>query len=765
MPKIPVRQFKGLLTYADLADSNLEYSNIFKDILVYPGYLESKRVGLSEINFPYIPSNEEIVSYKFVFLDIDKFQNQLEGILLKRVYSQNITKKELIVTEKTLSESQSEYKIYLDSAVLEETHTGIPSQMPYIENINGIVKIFFKERSYWLSHYNRISFFYRYPGFHLPPNGNRTISGYKLKPLIYSYEEGNWFPFGIQAVNEDSDTIFGNLEFVGRTLYEDNGLTFAVSSFRIKDSSGQTITYPSRNGLLNFILARHREYDNEFYFLINKREKDIIKNLTDKLPSGPGSGSAFNFYRTMEPDWLMYEAPSGESFYYVQTDNFDDYSMIPLNGWEFSTLKLQSYSNDYKFNAATKSSFLVTINTSQGEFVHSVKDFGIVGSDHIYKVWALNTETLPEETIQINLYISTVSILFDNDVLDKREYEMVWSIPLVEGKTVNFPYYINKLSPSGIMLSQRIGTLFNKFTYKIVDGFDHYKTINGISFAVKDDKVYFPTVGNGKVLNNIFYEYNYIPNIEGQILSVINNRLAIIDVAKNITQIIDYQPVEGNMIFIPVANYELNVKNYFDIIESPEGVILNTSEGLLVVNSEGRQFISNQIKDIVKTNFNKSSIFYNTFLKELYYTYDDELYVYRIETQSWSYMTGLQKNEYIIKNVADDYDGNFYFLVKNRRGYKLFKLDYIDSVGTIGYRFLDFNENSYKKSLLSISFDHRGEILFDGKKRLSLQRKVDNIPLSFLKRKYKDYIEFDFSFKGKLYSFEISIDVTPYIKY
>lgn len=220
------------------------------------------------------------------------------------------------------------------------------------------------------------------------------------------------------------------------------------------------------------------------------------------------------------------------------------------------------------------------------------------------------------------------------------------------------------------------------------------------------------------------------------------------------------------MIFIPVADYDIRVKNYFDIIETPEGTLVNNSEGILLIANEQRAFISNQIKDIVKNNFDKSSIFYNNYSKELYYTFDNELYIYRFETQSWSYFKDLNKPDFKIKDVSDDYSGTIYFIVHSERNKKeVYSIQYAAGNGKIGYKNIDFQNTSLKKSLYSLSVDYEGQIKFLNRNRKASKRKVDNIPVPILKRKFKDFIEFEMEFNGKIYSFELFLEAIPYIKY
>lgn len=72
--KLKWRNFKGLYTNIDASDKGVEYFSKFKDIKVYPGYIESKGLSFEEESYG-IPEGHTFVRQQYVFLDEDKYQN------------------------------------------------------------------------------------------------------------------------------------------------------------------------------------------------------------------------------------------------------------------------------------------------------------------------------------------------------------------------------------------------------------------------------------------------------------------------------------------------------------------------------------------------------------------------------------------------------------------------------------------------------------------------------------------------------------------
>lgn len=776
MAKIKIQQFKGLLNYGDLADSSLEYASQLSNVKIYPGYIESIGYKLNKIDID-IPSTENLIKIFYAFLDKDKFKNKVSGNNLIRDYIQDINKHKIIITEEEEND-YSKYYIYVDDNKIDFVHIGSKNQTPQYENSNGILKIFFKETSYYLSKFER--YIKRYVV--TPVFSQWTFqeyNGIKINRLIHR-EQNNVFPFNIEQISSDPETTIPiRLEIVGTTLYQWQGVQFAVLSCRVINKlTDETIIYPSVNGYFNYILmmSSMQLYDDPpyygYFFGANVREAEIITNFRPE--NFPGKiydnksykGSFVQFYRNLEKTELFSYA-EGEDFYLFGTNQaHTNYSNLILDNLEINLLKLQSYSNEFKFPAVTTSEFVVTINNSQGEYIHSVKSFDGYIENFLFKISGLDTSTIPEDITQINLYLSTKLKVTEDNLFEIKQHDLVLSISLVEDKLPNFPIYIDQLTPKGIYLVQRIGMPYSPVLYKLVDGFTQYKTINGISFAINNDRIYYPAVGNATVLNNIFYENNYIPSVEGQIITEISKKLGIIDTNKGIIQIIDFQPVETTLLFIPIINYDSKVKDYFDIIYTEEGTIFNTSDGILVTNSQNREIISNNIKNIIIENFDKSKIFYNRYKRELYYTYDNQLYIFNFSMFSWSSVTILDRLDGEIKDIIEDYEGNFYFvIIDNRNKMGIYKLEEYLTYASVKYSTINLGEITFKKAIKHISFDFEGEVIYNDIKRLSDRRVTTTIPINLLQRKFKDHLDIGYSFKGKIYSFEIDLDITPHIKY
>jgi len=251
----------------------------------------------------------------------------------------------------------------------------------------------------------------------------------------------------------------------------------------------------------------------------------------------------------------------------------------------------------------------------------------------------------------------------------------------------------------------------------------------------------------------------------------LDNKLAVFADNKEEMVLIDFQAVEGQLIFFIRQRAMYKIKDYWDLIQTPEGVIINLRDGIYVTSGDKRDLISLPINDIMKgktngiSNYETSSIYYNTYEKELMYFYGTpkKLLVYRFETGSWSHMdfTGVTIDNSI--DIIDDYSGNMYVVVKDG---KVYKMEYNnDIVATFGLSNIDLQELDYAKRLNSITTDTSdiGEIegmveIFNTKIEKIERRQINTFNRLLADRKPNDWMNFFISFKGIFYNMGLNFE-------
>lgn len=744
MPQIKINQFKGLSSYLDISDLDLSYASEFRNVIVYPGYIKSADIKFDELQNNFISDTEKIITSQYVFIEEDIYSNYLSDGELINNYTPATIKILLTITK---NKSNNTYFFYSNNRKLDFHYNGQANEFPLIVNENGIAKIFFKHKTFYLTILNRLRLTY---------DNQITQSfedvGLVVLPLIHSYDRNNFNLFKTTPIDKSTSFIVNaTVTNVYDTIYDYEGL-WQVKALELS-YNGRKIQYPGKNGYFNIfkVITRMSSTNLEVKegYAIWEGHKQWIINLPDfGYDLKYGSGLLF-----IDSNGELKESWSGIKFYFIEKNEFDNF----INKtFQVDLHKISTFDNSLLFGTNTKCEFVTTIETINGEFVYNSFELDSQpASEYSIKIEPLSFASLPKDVIAVHLYFGYKEILEEESKLNTFQHQKVLSFPLVTGRTKEDVFFINKMTPTGIYLFQTIGTEFNKYDYKILDSFDYYKTIGGISFAIKNNTVYYPAVGFGQVQNNIFYSHNYIPHIKSFLITNIKNRIGLFEIGKEKLTIIDYSPVEGQMIFQIAGSYQYKVKNYSDIIESAEGIIINTYEGIFIVTDEGRISISNVVTDIIRRNYENSIIYYNEKLKELYYFSDECTLLYRFETQSWTKLTALEN--YKIVKIFDDYEGKLYIIAdKISDNTRVFgTINYQEAEGLIEYNNITLNEIASYKILEALAFDYKGRISFINRNIESNNRNTDIIYNPLENRKIDKYLNFNIKFEGIIYNLEI----------
>ena len=239
---------------------------------------------------------------------------------------------------------------------------------------------------------------------------------------------------------------------------------------------------------------------------------------------------------------------------------------------------------------------------------------------------------------RIRIYAKQLSI--DSD------YALMKDIPVtlsyLSEVFINNVYIIK--SDASTILSQNIGFLVNDNNlnaYKIITGFKDVATENGISLGLSiDDNInaYHSVVGGGVLQSNLLYTANILqlPDISYvKAVGGANGNLAVFT-DKNMFVV---KPSEeaGVLAFDIIKTLEYGVKNNQDVAVTGGNFIIHTRNGIHITNGYTTQILSEPINDIVLTNYSTGTIKYNPILQELYYrpTVSEDIYRYRFDDKVW----------------------------------------------------------------------------------------------------------------------------------
>lgn len=802
--KIPVRSFNGLYTNIDATDKAKEYFPVYKNIRTYPGFIEAQKLSLTKVSND-IPDGHIFVYQDVVFLDNDKYSNFLDGLELKNNYTQNIRKYDFRITYKT---GQYYFWTRLFGTIEWVSTSGdqspfadIAGQYPIVVNEQGILKILFKARALWLGKTARHYFLFNGEHGQIRSSENR----FDVFSLIEDFSKDNISTL-FNAEIETSTSIPTVVEVRGSVRYPNffyyhTGIqqTLNLVGVELKDLNNDTVMFSNESGLLQLGKARIRihigygAYVNYYALAFWKGHADISPHPVNDV----------------NPDWgalesIWWKTETGE---WKGTGNFGD-----RNQWTF-LLTDENYSipqsvlnwiqsplyvnltkinlEDY-FKAGDSIEVLTTVVIDDNEYPINLQKLNNSVSNFVIKLTP-NTQNILEnykKKTSANIYIRYTTSLIE--VTDK-DFELAYSVPFTFGKPTYFPLYLNKISPNGIFLTQMIGKFFDPKTYKIIINPDDYTTVGGVSYVIKNSNVYYPAVGGGNILNNVFYYENFIPGVEGQFITSMGSNLGIFAKNKEEFTMVDFQPVESSMIFYIKDTASYKIRDYFDMIETNEGLILNLREGIVITNGYNRTLISEQINDIIEKNYDTSTIFFNSYSKQLYYYSNAGLYMYDFRTQVWTQFelpteTNLKNikrifvgdaptTEMAIIDYIEDYEGNFYFVTAD----SVWKVELVlsgltDRPGYLRMSLIDASEMNIDKVINWLSFDCEEAIIeatfkVKGKVyRIGSQAKSTNVrAISYLQNILKHRIpisqlSIDIKFQGRINNIELDIDIVPKVK-
>ena len=744
MMKQKIKEFKGIYTNASEVNITLEYCKETNAKLTTKGLIAKQ--DTIDINNPLFNfGNQEILYFDYIGLDNDRqgIEYDSDEAKYKSNYIYNVDYYYIVVI--------AEYIYLYDVNSLRKIETDSP--IKYAGNFVKGIKydnkfyLFTTEKSYELAKYNRTTnranskgTFYQEVGIYLKP-----ITYKRTNSLMNSVRSslGNYI-----NVNSNELAVNLSLERIGQTsnnlileynvkliLYK----TIGDSSFPIVYVIGLWDTdYNIMRGEAWFTRLRGKSpsLHNDYSLMVfGTNEKNYTSFVSDEtLQLFPKYDNPSSWFIT----FTGYQSPEINSFKGKRWSLQDLENLIGVK--ETFKQKVIVDENNGFSSLSFEVNYIASYLLDDGSEIPILKDkleINTVDDLFVYKLNAVFPYNLSTKVTAFRLYIKHK---------EEESYEVLCHYSFYDDNILKTILTKNDLQ--GIYITQTIG-FEEPFEEKEIIAFDDANFVEGVLFALVGNNVYYPVVGNGYI-TKVYNTYNVIPKVYGQELFNINGQLAI--ASNDRIQIVHVVNQSGVLLFNLKDELGMTTDDQYDVVETPDGLILNTSKGIYVTNGQGLEMISTQINDIVKSNFGKSNIFYNYFDKELYYCTEDKIYKFYFELNAWG-MTDYFKFD---KLVVDKMNTKYVF-----EGSKVYRMNEINKDCIYESLLTNLGYMGLLKVLTHIDFDFEGEIVFNNKIINSKNRSTKTIYYQIKDRKYKDYENWEFELKSGtiLYGIEINFEI------
>ena len=718
--KEKILQFKGIYTNVSEVNAPTTYCK-FTDAKITSKGLEAK-IDTVDLENPLKTFLTDIDYFEYITLDNDKYGVKLENGEYKSNYTHNPQKYYCIITNST---------IYLYDNLNKEAIVTRRFEGQFKKAIayDNKLYIFTSTNTYELANYDRTTnrinpniensnFFYKEQGIYLKPvtytkGTNSSLElDLELERIDESEELDHTVKFIVyKTISDEEDKIpntyiLGLLDTSTNKVIEEIWFTrYYFSTYFRKKISKYRILVKGTN-VNNYISMVHKDK-----FSVKEWNEGGLTELSNREYS---EGEILSFVNDEEHiytnDLILDETTGFESTlydtYYLGSYLLDDGSEIPV---ESGKLKINTIFDYFAFKLSVNFPF-----------------------------------TLTTKVTAFRLYIKSNK---------EDSYEMILNYSFYD--TEPLKTILTKLDLSGIYSIQTMG-YSDPLEQKSLLAFDDAKITNGIMVGLLGNKVYYPIIANGYV-TKMYDLYNVIPNVYGNKLFDINGALAV--ASSDRVEIIDISTHEGLLFFSLKDSLGMVIKDEYDAVETPDGLILNTSKGIYSTDGQGLELISEPINDIVQKNYETSNIFYNTLKKELWYIIEEEnytIYKYSFEINVWTRVEITKKILKITKDINNDN-----YINTAREIYKLLekesKVNYISLLSNL-------NHMSLLKSITHIDFDLDGKLEWNDQIVETNGRETKTIYKSIRNREFKDYESWNFTLlNGTLYGIEINFEIVKKI--
>jgi hypothetical protein len=280
-----------------------------------------------------------------------------------------------------------------------------------------------------------------------------------------------------------------------------------------------------------------------------------------------------------------------------------------------------------------------------------------------------------------------------------------------------------------------MGTIFNEYTHKLMTVFNDYTMVNGISYGLAENKVYYPAVANGSISEAIFYSTSVIRNITAKRIIRLSNVKEVLTVhTKNELKFVIAQDSGiGEFLFAIQDGAGYGIENREAVFESPDGVFILTKQGIFLTTPQDDVLLSEPINDIIEDNYESGGLVYDSKNKELWFYVigTDEIYVYSFVHRKWASrdIIGWDTNTGtgIIERIFVNQNGEIIVLVSG----SLFKA-YETTFGTaiVGTHEVDFGDIESWKQFQYQMVDYEGTVKFGDEQYSSGSRTEQKFPIT-----------------------------------
>jgi len=708
MDKIKVDNFLGLYTNVDESKLNPEYQSEAVNVRFRTGYVESEGYIASEA---VLPAN--VIYAQMVTLDEDKLKNRVDesGVLIPD-YVQNLSEYMFSVIK-----DNDKLRIFIDDIeVFYYDHLPVTANSVIkIWNKNGIVTLLTDLGTYWIGKINRLTTYptLRTPGFYCYKFVD--LSYYPLSPTISSgLFADDTLPVTLKLINTQDFIIPGSEEPYKFRAYK---IEASYPNGRVK--SEYTLIAWEANG----------QYE--------------IAKINMVIPIGTGvtikSGDFWNTFKSQIISPSNWEPHN--SFNQIE-------EIITATGLKANLV----FADENQF-IKTKTEFIITyIFDDRDEYAMNYFIYEHTqGTKYVLK---LENFVMPGiNSTNKNYRISGIALYIRQDEKDDFEQVQYWDINKgTQDVSIFDVLYIDGLSTNGIYASQTIGAVYKPKEYKPINKFTDYIEIDGIAYAMSDQRVYHPSIGSGMIMNGVFLDY--VPEVEGDLLSDVNGTLGVF--GSQLKLVIAQDSKEGYLLFSIKDKMNFQIRDQYDLATSPEGIIIHTKRGIYVTNGYERKIISEEINNLVESNFDTGNISYSPADEMLFYTFKsgNEYYTFRYDFiyGKWSEIKPgipgkLTFSESGIIHYLNESEGKVYKLDTTKDVYSAVRTPNVD----LDYPFLG-------KNLIYIDVDFEGMLSYENYTITHTSRRTARLGIPVSKRIPNALIGARFIFKGKIYTIDIYYD-------
>lgn len=680
MPKIKIKDWKGLYTNIDENDVKLEYARDTYNFKHHRGVLEYEPMDLIEETLPDLTIFSESSGFDF------EWETGIYCTLANDPLSQNPVAatyniKFLIAKAWDAGLSQWHRLLYAQinnvwhelssdgdySDLVNSTTAGTDFSTSYFSTsidgrpifkvAGGRLKIYLPHAAFWFGRIERT-----YYGDH-QWGANYSLDTFRLEKLID----------GLSVVNQDVNVS------VGFAPIADGGVIYlnerpVISHYEHTAKYGSNLTalgdkhyfevYTFRYADTNEIIPNPIQLDANNYhyfptftdnagftaFLVQEEYNSLFKINGDTLNTL--YGPVQNIVTTG-----LYDAPYPDGWYSSATMNY--YAVSRTLGGSSPFFDYQTQNEDCTWlqdggttatlgfeTTVTKMWIIITaVWDEREETIVTFTPFEYAPPDK----WALQlTDLRPVSATGKRLTRLRVYAKVNDGVM--ADFELVRDIEYLNADALdNSIIYIYPDVFTGITLNSNIGFLVDEKKmatstdrdYKILESFRSITTISDLTFGVLSTdhaSIYYSTIGGGNLMPDLLYsisqyQMNNITTVNAT--ANINEKFGIF--TDNTLYLVEVIDELGVFTFSIKGTLEFGVKDQRDVAEMQGGVLIHTQHGIYTTTGYQSNLISEPIDDTIQTYYSTGSILYNKYKHEIIYTTntDEEIYRFRFKDQVW----------------------------------------------------------------------------------------------------------------------------------